>query len=185
MLRSGAAPPTPPIVFAADRAPSLTRRDLPARRRRPLVDVSKARSTDTLPVVSPDGRSGSRSQLPRRRGGIYVAAVDGSGLQGWSRRRSTRSTSVSRPGVGADGSAARRGVRRRAAAEAAVVGLGRSADPDRAKACPADFVVAGRPARHGFVDRGVHAYRATGGVAWSVRVTDGFVHAAGRRGGCS
>jgi TolB protein len=72
---------TPPIVFAADRAPALTgevyRLDADGR----LVDLSKSPFADSTASVSPDGRSVAFASNRGGSGGIYVAAIDGSGLQ--------------------------------------------------------------------------------------------------------
>ena len=75
-----AAPLTPPIVFSADRAPSLSgevyRLDSGGR----LVDLSNSPFPDFGALVSPNG---SRVVFGSHRpgGGIYVVSVDGSGPQ--------------------------------------------------------------------------------------------------------
>src|SRR5262245_64628406 len=77
---TAAAPVTPPIVFSADRAPSLSgevyRLDSEGR----LVDLSNSPFPDFGALVSPDG-SGVAFGSHRPGGGIYVVSVDGSGLQ--------------------------------------------------------------------------------------------------------
>jgi TolB protein len=76
---AAAAPTAPPILFSADRAPSLSgeiyRLDADGR----LVDLSNSPFTDTGPVVAPDGRNVA-FQSYRGSGGVWLADMDGSGL---------------------------------------------------------------------------------------------------------
>src|SRR5262245_48950769 len=77
---AAAAPLTPPIVFSADRAPSLSGEIYRLDSDGKLVDLSNSPFTDTGPVVAPDGRSVA-FQSYRGSGGVWLAAMDGSGLQ--------------------------------------------------------------------------------------------------------
>jgi Tol biopolymer transport system component len=170
---AAAAPLTPPIVFSADRAPSLSgeiyRLDADGR----LVDLSNSPFTDTSVVVSPDGKSVAFRSF-RGEGGVYVAAVDGSRVQqletppvgvnfdtgqvdlAWA-PDSRRLAMVSGHG---------------AAASLTVVGRGRVPVLLARKLV---FQPAWSPDGRlvtGFVGRGINAYRATGGLAWRAPTSD-------------
>jgi Tol biopolymer transport system component len=180
-----AAPLTPPIVFSADRAPSLSgevyRLDSDGR----LVDLSNSPFTDTSAVVSPDGKSVAFRSF-RRKGGVYVAAVDGSGLQ-----------QLETPPVGVNFDTGQVDLAwapdsRRlamvsgesAAASLTIVGRGRVPVLLARKLV---FQPAWSPDGRlvtGFVGRGINAYRATGGLAWRAPTSD-FASCPGRSGGCS
>ncbi|HSB40140.1 MAG TPA: hypothetical protein VLD13_13710, partial [Gaiellaceae bacterium] len=167
---------TPPIVFSADRAPSLSgevyRLDMDGR----LVDLSNSPFADTAAVVSPDGGSVALRSY-RGDGGIYLAAIDGSGL-----------LRLETPPVGAnydtppvelawapDSSRLAMTSGDGAAARLTVVGPGRA---PLLLARKLVFQPAWSPDGRlvtGFVGRGISAYRATGGLAWRAPTSD-FVH---------
>ena len=77
---AAAAPVTPPIVFSADRAPSLSGEVYRLDSDGKLVDLSNSPFTDTGPVVAPDGRSVA-FQSSRGDGGVWLADLNGSGLE--------------------------------------------------------------------------------------------------------
>ena len=167
-----AAPLTPPIVFSADRAPSLSgevyRLDSDGR----LVDLSNSPFSDFGALVSPDGSSvvfGTH----RPGGGIYVVSVDGSRLQrletpplgvgederfdfAWAPNSKQLALSA---GTGT-------------AASLSLVAPGRS---PRVLARKFVFQPKWSPDGRlvtGFVGRGINAYRATGGLAWRAPTSD-------------
>lgn len=167
-----AAPATPPIVFSADRAPSLSgevyRLDSDGR----LVDLSNSPFPDFGALVSPDGGS-VVFESHRPGGGIYVVSVDGSGLQrletpplgvgederidfAWAPNSKQLALSAG-TGTGASFS---------------LVAPGRS---PRVLARKVLFQPRWSPDGRlvtGFVGRGVNAYRATGGLAWRAPTSD-------------
>ena len=167
-----AAPSTPPIVFSADRAPSLSgeiyRLDVDGR----LVDLSNSPFPDFGALVAPDGSS-VVFWSHRPGGGIYVASVDGSGLQrletpplgvgederfdfAWAPNSKQLALSA---GTGT-------------AASFSLVAPGRSP-----RVLARKFVSQPKWSPDGrlvtaFVGRGINAYRATGGLAWRTQVSD-------------
>jgi Tol biopolymer transport system component len=170
---AAAAPTTPPIVFSADRAPSVSgeiyRLDADGR----LVDLSNSPFTDTGPVVAPDGRSVA-FQSYRGSGGVWVADIDGSGL-----------TQLATPPIGTNLDNSRVQLawapdsKRLAlasgedrAAKLTVIGAGHAPVLLARKLV---FQPAWSPSGRivtAFVGRGVNAYRAAGGLAWRAKTSD-------------
>jgi TolB protein len=160
-------------VFSADRTPSLSgeifRLDADGR----LVDLSNSPFVDTSAVVSPDGRSVAFRSY-RNDGGIYVAAVDGSGLQ-----------RLATPPVGAnfdtrpidlawapDSRRLAMASGDDAASKLTVVGPGRvPVLLARKVAFQPMWSPDGRLVT-AFVGRSLNAYRATGGLAWRAPTSD-------------
>jgi Tol biopolymer transport system component len=170
---AAAAPSTPPIVFSADRAPSLSgevyRLDSDGR----LVDLSNSPFTDTGAVVSPDGRSVAFQSF-RGSGGVWVAAMDGSGLQ-----------QLETPAIGTnfDNSRAELAWAPDSSRLALVSGQDRAVQLTVVGPGRAPVLLARKPVLQptwspdgrlvsGFVGRGINAYRATGGLAWRTQVSD-------------
>lgn len=181
--------PTPAIVFAADRAPLLSgevyRLDSDGR----TVDLSKSPFRDTAPAVSPNGKSvafaSDRDGGGNGRAGIYVAAIDGSGLQRLNAPRidllneqqamlawapdSKKLALVSENSGGPTLSIV--GPGRRPIVLARRLAFEPSWSPD------SRLVTAALGPKPEF-----RTYRAGGGLAWRVPYSDGFFHGWSRHG---
>lgn len=180
---AAAAPVTPPIVFSADRAPSLSGEVYRLDPDGKLVDLSNSPFTDTGPVVAPDGRSVA-FQSSRGNGGVWLADLNGSGLE-----------QLATPPIGTNDDNSRvllawaPDSRRLAlasgdgrAAKLSVIGPGRAPLVLAPKlAFQPTWSPDGRLVT-AFVGRGVSAYRATGGLAWHTEVSDFVFVPWSRRG---
>jgi len=170
---TAAAPTTPPIVFSADRAPSLSgeiyRLDADGR----LVDLSNSPFTDTGPVVAPDGHNVA-FQSYRGSGGIWDAATDGSSLQQLDTPPIGTSLDSSRALLAWAPDSKRLALAsgEDRAARLSVIGPGRAPVLLARKLV---FQPAWSPSGRivtAVVGRGVNAYRATGGLAWRAQTSD-------------
>lgn len=180
---AAAAPVTPPIVFSADRAPSLSGEVYRLDSDGTLVDLSNSPFADTVPVVSPDGRSVAFRSY-RGDSGVYVVGIEGSGLQrlatpplgtgndtrevelAWA--PDSRSLALT---SGEDASAA-----------LSVVGPGRAPVVlAHATAFLPTWSPDGRLVT-ALVGGRIRAYRPAGGVAWTLRTSDAFFSSWSRRG---
>ena len=181
---AAAVPATPPIVFSADRAPSLSgevyRLDSDGR----LVDLSKSPFEDSTATVSPNGRRVAFASDRAGTGAIYVAAVDGSGIQ--------RLASPTVP-MGADRQQIELVWAPDSRRLAVISGNGRSSSLMVLGLGRKPVVLVRKPVLQPswspngrlvtvLSSGGFRAYRATGGLAWRVRTTDGFFHGWSRRG---
>jgi Tol biopolymer transport system component len=180
---AAAAPVTPPIVFSADRAPSLSgevyRLDADGK----LVDLSNSPFGDTVPVVSPDGRSVAFRSY-RGDSGVYVVGIDGSGLQRLTTPplgtgNDTREVELA---WAPDSRSLALTSGEGASAALSVVGPGRAPVVlAHATAFLPTWSPDGRLVT-ALVGGRIRAYRAAGGVAWTLRTSDTFFSSWSRRG---
>jgi Tol biopolymer transport system component len=180
---AAAAPVTPPIVFSADRAPSLSGEVYRLDSDGKLVDLSKSPFADTGPVVAPNGRSVA-FQSNRGSGGVWLADIDGSELTqlatpplgtGLDDRRIDLAWAPDSKRLALSSGTGR-------AAKLSVIGPGRT---PLVLAPKLAFLPSWSPDGRlvtAFVGRGISAYRATGGLAWHATVSDFVFVPWSRRG---
>jgi len=180
---AAAAPVTPPIVFSADRTPSLSGEVYRLDSDGKLVDLSNSPFPDTGPVVAPDGRSVA-FQSDRGSGGVWLAGMDGSGL-----------TQLPTPPLGTSfddrrvelawAPDSKRLALASGDARAARLTVIRSGRAPLLLARKLVFKPVWSPDGRlvtALVGRGVNAYRATGGLAWRAPTSDFVFVPWSRRG---